>query len=166
MEARIALRKPASYSKVAEARWERYAEAKVEYDNLKQILFGVVDDTKITPKSNSFSIDIYDFPHCIVGISINQVVATIPFSEVIHKYITWATSNGWRYEEKKIVSEHSGKTRLWYHLFTDPGNATVTQTWLMIEALSLDRESAIFQSFYPAHYKFHLAYVDHSCDED
>lgn len=162
----VVLRKPASYSKVSEDRWERYPEAKIEFDNLKQILLGVVDNTEIEPQSTSFFVDIYQAPHCIIGSSHDKVGAEIPFEEVIQQYNTWATVNEWRYEEIKFVNEHSGEIQAWYFVYKDPNNTTATQTWLRIELLSADQSSAIFQSTHPTHYKFLLSYVDHSCDGD
>lgn len=163
---RAALRKPASYSKVSEARWGRYSEAKIEFENLKQILFGVVDNIEIEPQSDSFYIDIYHAPHCIFGRSTNEVAAEIPFAEVIQQYNTWATINGWRFEENKYVIEHSGELLAWYFVYTEPSNVTETQTRFIIESLSVDHSFAVFESTHRAHYKLHLSYVDHSCAED
>ena len=71
--------------KIPQSRRERFPEAEIEYEELKHILFGVVDHTRIESLFEATYIELYP-PYCIVGKSIYSVVARVSFAEVIELY--------------------------------------------------------------------------------
>lgn len=144
---------------IPQSRWERLPEAKVDYENLKRILFGIVSDIEIESRYDHIYVDIDHPSHCVVGRSSNRVSANIPFTEVVQLYDAWAAENGWRNDKFREIR---GKR----YMYRDPHSTKAYQTELKILLLSDTPPSAMLMPDYTSYYRLDLYYVDHSCDED
>ena len=148
---------------VPPSRRERMPEAKKEYEELKQILFEVVDNTRIKSLFENTYIELSP-PYCIVGKSYNSVAAKASIADVVQRYNTWAEKRGWYYEKNEALAEDT-KANGTSQFYWGPRLTEAHQTRFEIESFSVDPSSAALRSNYATHYHLRLTYID-SCNED